>query len=116
MFEIRDLSVGGVDRTLSVASHIVYLDKCSLLNIEKLSDMRNNEKLLFVFDFLSGRIDLPKLLSSFDINIPSRPLRKYSFFRIRHHRTNYGSFEPVLIILSFFNRIKWAIKISCIFF
>ena len=34
-----------------------YLFKCSLLNIELLSDRRRNAKLLFVFDILSGRID-----------------------------------------------------------
>ena len=71
------------------------LFKGSLLNIAQFFNRRNNAKLLFVFDVLSGRIDPPKLLSLFDINIPPRLLRNCSFYRLGHHRTNYGSFEPV---------------------
>ena len=40
-----------------------YLFKCSMLNIEQLSDRRKNAKLLYVFDVLSRQIDSPKLLS-----------------------------------------------------
>ena len=74
---------------------------------EQLSDRGNNAKLLFVYEVLSGRIHSPILLWLFDINIPFRPLRNYSFFRIRHHRTNYGSFEPVLTMLSMFNEMYY---------
>ena len=82
-----------------------YLFKCSLLNVEQLCDRRRNAKLLFAFDILSGRIDSPQLLSLFDIYVPPRPLRNYTFFRIRRCRTNYAAFEPVLTMLSLFNEM-----------
>ena len=84
-----------------------YLFKCSVLNIEQLSDRRKNAKLLFVFDVLSGHIDSPKLLSLFDVNVPPRSLRNYSLFRTRNHRSNYGSFELTLTMLSLFSEMYY---------
>ena len=63
----------------SIIKFAPYLFKCFLLNIKQLSDRRNNAKLLFVFDVLTGRIDSPQILSLLDINNPARQLRNYSF-------------------------------------
>ena len=74
-----------------------------MLNIAQLSDRRNNAKLLFVFDVLTGRIDSSKILSLLDIYVLMRQLRNHSFFRLNMCRTNYAAFEPVFSIMSLFN-------------
>ena len=83
------------------------LFKCAILYIEPLSVRRKNSAVLFVFDVLTGRIDSPKILSLLDINVPARSLRNNSntFLRIKGHRTNYASAEPVLTMSNLFNEM-----------
>ena len=84
-----------------------YEFKCSVLNIEQLSNRSKNARILFVFDVLTGQIDSPKLLSFLEINAPVRLLRNHSFIRIPNRRTNYASFEPVLTMSSLFNEVYY---------
>lgn len=72
-----------------------YTFKCSLVNIESLATRRRNACIYFVYDLLMSRTDASNLLSLIDINVPSRSFRNHTFLRMRPHRTNYGSFEPI---------------------
>jgi hypothetical protein len=46
--------------------------------------------IMFIFDFLSGRMNSPNLLSALDLNIPWCWTWGSEFLRISFHRTNYG--------------------------
>lgn len=72
-----------------------YTFKCALLNIESLATRRRNACIYFIYDLLMCRIDASFLLSLIDFNVPSRSLRNHNLLRLRKHRTNYGSHEPI---------------------
>lgn len=83
-----------------------YEFKCYLLGLQSLSQRRKVNDVLFVCDILSGRINSPNLLSLIDINVPPRRFRNTDFLRVRSHRTNYGSSEPITRITAVFNELS----------
>lgn len=93
----------------SVIKFAPYLFKCRLLDIEPLYVRRKNSSVLFVFDVLTGKIDSSNILSLLDIRVPARVLRKNcdTFLRIKGHRTNYGSAEPISTMSTFFNEVYY---------
>lgn len=80
-----------------------YFFKCNLLNLDSLSQRRRTTCCLLMCDLLTGRIDAPNILSQINFNVPPRPLRQQNMLRLQHHRTNYGTFEPINNLSSIFN-------------
>jgi hypothetical protein len=60
---------------------------------------------MIIFDGLSGRINSPKLLSAFDLNIPQYRTRGSEFLRIGFHRTNYEVHESMSAKMREFNKV-----------
>ena len=60
-----------------------------------------------MFDVLSGKIDSPKIISLLNIHVKVLRNNANTFLRIRGHRSNYGSSEPILRMFSFFNEVYY---------
>jgi hypothetical protein len=61
--------------------------------------------IMLVFDILSGRMNLPNLLSALYLNTPRYHTRGSEFLRIGFHRTNYGVHEPMSAAMHEFNEV-----------
>ena len=98
----------------SMVQFAPYMIKCSILQIEPLSERRKNSSLLFMFDILSGRVDSSYILSQLNFRVPARQLRNShnSFLRIRNGRTNYSSFDPISTMSTFFNEIYYIVDFN----
>jgi hypothetical protein len=46
------------------------VDRCALIRLETLAEKRVNACVIFIFDILSGRVNLSNLLSLISINAP----------------------------------------------
>jgi hypothetical protein len=66
-------------------------------------DGYTEDRILLVFDLLSGKIDSPKLLSQINLSVPSYQTRGREFLFVEFHRTNYGIYEPINAAVRGFN-------------
>lgn len=82
-----------------------YSFKRKVLGLESLSDRRKNACVFFIFDLFNGRIDASNILSLIDVNVPPRSIRNHVFLRVKFHRTQYGSFEPITNMSVIFNNV-----------
>jgi hypothetical protein len=64
-----------------------YVYRCTLIRLETHTERRVNACVLFIFAFLSGRVNSSNLLSLISINA--------SWYHTDFHRTNYGVHEPL---------------------
>jgi hypothetical protein len=72
-----------------------YDDRCALLHLDILTQRRSIACVMFIYDFLSGRVNSPNLLSVPDLITSRDPTRGTEFLRIDFHRTKYGLNEPM---------------------
>ena len=88
----------------SMVQYANYMIKCSILQIEPLSERRKNSSLLSMFDILSGWVDSSFILSQLNFRVPAKQLRNShnSFLLIRNGRTNYASFDSLSAMSTFF--------------
>lgn len=82
-----------------------YESRCRLICLPTLLNRRLHQSMIFLYKVISGIIDCSFLLSLIGFNAPCRDLRRFAFFNIPYHRTNYGMNEPILKSLREFNRI-----------
>jgi hypothetical protein len=61
--------------------------------------------IMFKFDILSGRMNLPNFLSACDLNTPRYRTRGSKFLRIGFHRTSYGVNELMSAAMRKFNEV-----------
>jgi hypothetical protein len=59
-----------------------YEDRCALLYLDTLAKGRSITCVMFIFDFLSGRVNSPNLLSILDLINPRYPTRGTEFLRM----------------------------------
>lgn len=89
-----------------------YMDRCEILNIDSLSQRRDNAGVLFMYDLLQGNIDAPNLLALVNFNVPLRRLRSSDLLNLSYRRTNYGRNEPIHRICELFNDIDFDFGVS----
>lgn len=82
-----------------------YMDRLRLINVQSLEIRRKIADTLFVHQLLSGNIDCPALLQTISFNTNPRNLRSVPVFRLKAHRTDYGSNEPMCRMLRIVNDI-----------
>jgi hypothetical protein len=82
-----------------------YEHGCALLRLDIIVKWRTIACVMFIFDILSGRMNLPNFLSALDLNILRYQTRGSDFLRIGFHRTNYGAREPMSAAMREFNEI-----------
>jgi hypothetical protein len=80
-----------------------YEDRCALLHLDTPTKRRSIACVMFIFDFLSGRVNPPNLLSVLNLITPRYPTCGATFLRIDFHRTNYDIHEPMLSAMRQFN-------------
>jgi hypothetical protein len=77
-----------------------YEDRCALLHLDTLTKRRSIACEMFIFDILSGRVNLLFVL---DLITSRYPTHGTEFLRIDFHRTNYGLFGPMSGAMREFN-------------
>jgi hypothetical protein len=82
-----------------------YEDRCALLHLDILTQRQSIACVMFIFDFLSGRVNSPNLLSVLDLITSRYPTCGTEFLRIDFHRTNYGLHEPMSGAMQKFNEV-----------
>lgn len=92
-------------RNFSFENMPPYETRCNILGIQKLSDRRKLQGIMFIKDIMDSNIDSPELLSILPFHIPTRSLRETHLFAIPFHRTNYGRNEPISRCLHIFNLV-----------
>jgi hypothetical protein len=60
---------------------------------------------MFIFDILSGRMNLPNLLPALELNSTRYRTRGSKFLQIGFHPTNYGVHEPMSAAMREFNEV-----------
>jgi hypothetical protein len=82
----------GVDGHACSSSIRRYIYRCAVIRLWR---RRVNSWVLFIFDLLAGRVNLPGLLSLVNVNTPRYHTRECQFFRVVFHIPNYGIHEPL---------------------
>lgn len=90
-----------------------YEDRLKLLGLSSLSKRREVAGVIFVHDIIAGEVDSPNLLSLININSRPRATRGQNFIYLDHHRTNYGSFEPVSAMSKNYNAFSSLLDFHC---
>jgi hypothetical protein len=80
-----------------------YENRCALLHFDTFTKRRSIACVMFIFDFLSGRVNSPNLLSVLDLNTPRYPTSGTEFLRLDFHRMNYGIHESKSSAMRQFN-------------
>jgi hypothetical protein len=62
-----------------------YENRCRVLVMDTLKKRRDVARVLLVFDLLSGKIDLPKLLSQINLSVPSYQIRGREFLFVEQN-------------------------------
>jgi hypothetical protein len=82
-----------------------YEYRCALLHLDTLTKRQSIDCVMFIFDVVSGRVNLPNLWSVLDLITPRYPTRGAEFLRIDFHRTNYGMYEPMSSAIRQFSEV-----------
>ena len=103
LFCLRHLNWGPVENLPS------YNSRLKLIDLPSLEARRSMLNILFVFKLFNGCINCPVLLDKLNINIPMRPSRYLSFFKIEYFKQNYLNNQPFRIACIEFNKLYFVI-------
>lgn len=82
-----------------------YENRLKLIQLSTLKLRREAADIVFLTEIIKGNIISPEILNKINFNTISH-LRSSNLFITTHHRTNYGSNEPIHRMLSMGNKYK----------
>lgn len=80
-----------------------YFDRCKIAELDTLVKRRKMAETIFMADILNSNIDVPDLLSTINIRVPSKHVRDLQFIYLKTFKNNYSQHAPFPSLCRQFN-------------
>ncbi|KAK9499895.1 hypothetical protein O3M35_002838 [Rhynocoris fuscipes] len=81
-----------------------YIDSLSSLGINSLNKRHIMASLSFAWKLFNNKLDVPEIVSKFNLNVPQKSLPSISLFSTPFHRTNYCCWSPLSHLVTLLNK------------